>query len=160
MQLNSPTPLTERHLTGEFQCDAEELTRWLKEKALRNQIAGGTRTYVVCDEENRVIGYHALAAGSVSHVIATSAVRRNMPNPVPIIILGRLAVHADYMGEGIGKGLLKDAVLRSMRASEQIGIRAMLCHAIDENAKSFYLKHGFTASNIDPLTLMLRLPSD
>lgn len=112
---------------------------------------------MVCDDEQNVIGYYALAAGAVSHEIAPGRVKRNMPDPVPVAVLGRLAVHAGWMNQGIGRGLLKDAIQRTLQLAEQMGIRALLCHAIDENAKAFYLKHGFIESPIDPMTVMLSL---
>ena len=80
-----------------------------------------------------------------------------MPDPIPVVILARLAVHTNYSRQGIGTGLLKDASLRALNASMQIGVRAMLCHAIDEEAKSIYVKHGFVESHVDPLTMMRRL---
>lgn len=112
---------------------------------------------MVCDG-SAVVGYYALAAGSVTHAEAASKVKRNMPDPIPAIVLGRLAVHKNWMGQGIGAGLLKDAILRSIRSSEEIGVRVMLCHAIDEEAKKFYLKHGFLASPVNDMTVMLPLP--
>ncbi len=80
-----------------------------------------------------------------------------MPSPIPVVVMGRLAVHQDWVGKGIGSGLLKDAVLRTLQSSREIGIRALLCHAIDDAAKDFYLQRGFIPSPIDPLTLMLSL---
>lgn len=124
---------------------------------MANAATGASRTYVVCDEQCRVIGYYALAAGSIAADAAPGRLRRNMPDPLPVIVLGRLAVHCDWSGLGIGSGLLKDAVLRSIQASELIGVRALLCHAIDAEAKAFYLKHGFTESPLDPLTVLVGL---
>jgi len=129
---------------------------------LANAVTGASRTYVVCDEQRRVVGYYALAAGSIAAgLIAGAAVpgrlRRNMPDPLPVIVLGRLAVHSDWSGRGIGSGLLKDAVLPSIEAADLIGVRALLCHAIDEEAKAFYLKHGFSESPRDPLTVLVGL---
>jgi len=103
------------------------------------------------------VGYYALAAGAVSHAPAPGHVRRNMPAPIPVVVLGRLAVHADWAGQGIGAGLLKDAVLRALRLSRDMGIRALLCHALHEDAQRFYLHHGFVASPVEPLTVMLNL---
>ncbi|TCV93323.1 acetyltransferase (GNAT) family protein [Luteibacter rhizovicinus] len=80
-----------------------------------------------------------------------------MPDPIPVSVLGRLAVHQDWSGQGIGSGLLKDAVLRSVRLSWEIGMKAMLCHALSEEAKAFYLRRGFSESPIEPLTVMLNL---
>jgi GNAT superfamily N-acetyltransferase len=111
---------------------------------------------VVCDGVE-VIGYYALAAGAVSHHSASGSIRRNMPDPVPVMVLGRLAVHTGWAGQGVGRGLLRDALLRTLRVARDAGIRAMLCHAVSPRAKQFYLKHGFTASPIDELTVMLNV---
>lgn len=104
-----------------------------------------------------VIGFYALAPGALKLAVAPGAIRRNMPDPIPVIVLGRLAVHGNWEGKGIGRGLLKDAISRAMQAASSIGGRALLCHAIDEDAKSFYLKHGFKESPVEPLTVMLSL---
>jgi len=133
------------------------LSAWLSKRALANAVTGASRTYVVCDEQRRVVGYYALAAGSIAADAAPGRLRRNMPDPLPVIVLGRLAVHSDWSGRGIGSGLLKDAMLRSIQAAELIGVRALLCHAIDEEAKAFYLKHGFAESPLDPLMVLVGL---
>lgn len=111
---------------------------------------------MVC-EGKRVIGYYALAAGSVQRVQTQGRIRRNMPDPIPAIVLGRLAVDQAWQGHGMGADLLQDAVLRALRASREIGARVLLCHAIDAAAQAFYLHHGFVESTFDPLTLMLDL---
>ena len=157
MPLRAPVPLTAEHRLQDFRCSAPELARWLIERALQNQASGASRCFVACDERQQVVGYYALAAGSVSHEHAPGRIRRNMPAPIPVIVLARLAVHADWAGRGVGQGLLKDALQRTLGASEQIGARALLCHAIDDAAKRFYLKHGFIASPIDEMTVMLPL---
>jgi GNAT superfamily N-acetyltransferase len=131
------------------------LTRWLQERAQRNQVSGASRCFVVCDAQQNVLGYYALAAGAVSHGIAPGSIRRNMPHPIPVIVLGRLAVHADWTGQGIGAGLLKDAVQRTLHVCREIGARALVCHAMDEMAKAFYLRHGFIESPMDAMTVML-----
>ncbi|HDS0922325.1 TPA: GNAT family N-acetyltransferase [Stenotrophomonas maltophilia] len=157
MWLSAPTPLHAEHLLDDFRCSAPALAKWLLERARQNQASGASRCFVACDEQHRVVGYYALSAGSIAHEAVPGRIRRNMPDPIPVIVLGRLAVHADRAGQGIGQGLLKDAVLRALQACGQVGARALLCHAIDEPAKAFYLKHGFIASPIHPLTLMLPL---
>ena len=157
MALSAPSPLGDQHRLDDFQCTAPELTRWLLERARPNQASGASRCFVVCDGQQDVVGYYALAAGSVSHAHAPGRIRRNMPEPIPVIVLGRLAVHRGRVGQGIGQGLLKDAVQRTLRASEQIGARALLCHAIDDVAKAFYFKHGFIESPIHGMTVMLPL---
>ncbi|MBV8048389.1 MAG: GNAT family N-acetyltransferase [Paludibacterium sp.] len=156
MSLTAPHPLGDGHRLETFRCTEPELESWLKQRARKNQQDGASRCFVVCDDDT-VVGFYALAAGSVLHTQATGSIRRNMPDPIPVVVLGRLAIHTAYQGRGMGADLLKDAVLRSLRLSREMGIRALLCHAIDENAKRFYLHHGFIASPDEPLTLMLNL---
>lgn len=157
MPLGAPGPLDDDHRLDGFRCSAPELTNWLLKRALRNQASGASRCFVVCDERQHVVGYYALAAGAVAQEAAPGRIRRNMPDPIPVIVLGRLAVHVDWVGRGIGRGLLKDAVQRTLQTCEQVGARALLCHAIDEAAKTFYLKHGFIVSPIHDMTVMLPL---
>jgi len=123
---------------------------------MQNEVSGASRTYVVC-AERRVAGFYSLAVGALAHEHAPGRVRRNMPDPIPVVILGRLAVDKRYQGLGIGKSLLLDAILRTLQAAELAGIRALLVHAISANAKRFYEANGFVASPIDPMTLVLRL---
>jgi GNAT superfamily N-acetyltransferase len=155
--LQPPAPITAEHDCSAFSCAHASLAEWLQKRALANHASGGSKTCVVCTEDRQVIGYYALAPGAVAPQAATSAVRRNMPTPVPVFVLGRLAVHTQWSGMGIGAGLLKDALLRCTQAAHIVGGRALLCHAIDEQAKAFYLKHGFVVSPIEPLTLMMGL---
>jgi len=153
----APVPLTAEHDTSQFVCRHESLSAWLRKRALANAASGVSRTYVVCTVDLQVVGYYALSAGSIAAASVTGRLRRNMPDPLPVIVLGRLAVHTDWAVRGIGSGLLKDAVLRAIQASALIGVRALLCHAIDDEAMGFYLKHGFESSPLDPVTLMLGL---
>lgn len=155
-RIKPPEPLADRHVIDEFRCSERSLEDWLKKHARSNDKHGASRTYVVCDGTS-VVGYYCLSAGAVSRREAPSALRRNMPEPTPIVLLGRLAVHEQWTNRGIGEGLLKDAVLRSVSAAERIGVRALLCHALSESAKAFYLKHGFVESPISASTLMLPL---
>jgi predicted N-acetyltransferase YhbS len=155
--ISRPGPLRDEHALGDFQCSSPELAHWLIHRARKNYSEGASRCFVVCDDDRNVIGYYALAAGSMSHEIAPGKMKRNMPDPVPVIVLGRLAVDIRWIHQGAGQGLLKDAVQRALQVAEQMGIRAMLCHAIDENARAFYLKHGFVESPVDPMTVMLSL---
>lgn len=158
MAIVAPGPLDDTHRLDDFRCTSPELTRWLIERARKNHRDGASRCFVVSDEQRNVLGYYALAAGSLSHEVAPGSVRRNMPDPIPVAVLGRLAVHQDRAGRGIGSGLLKDAVLRVALTAQELGLRALLCHAIDEAAKTFYLQRGFIPSPIEPLTVMLSLP--
>jgi GNAT superfamily N-acetyltransferase len=156
-KLRAPVPLRPDHDLSGFSCQHAALNSWLVKRALANGASGASRTYVVCSGERLVVGYYALAAGSLAAVAAPNRLRRNMPDPLPLIVLGRLAVDSAWTGRGIGSGLLKDAVLRSMQAAELIGVRALLCHALDQEAKAFYVKHGFVESPLDPLTVLLAL---
>lgn len=155
MVISPPSPLSDEHRLEDFQCTSPELTNWLINRARKNHREGASRCFVACDDQQNVIGYYALAAGAVSHELAPGSVKRNMPDPIPVAVLGRLAVHTDWAGKGIGQGLLKDAVQRTLQTAQQMGIRVLLCHAIDEPAKAFYIKHGFIESPVDPMTVML-----
>lgn len=152
--LRPPERLTAAHLLEEFRSNEPELDEWLRRRALENEATGASRTYVVCTGR-RVVGYYALATGAVDRAAAPGRVRRNMPNPVPVMVIGRLAVDAAFQGRGLGSALLRDAVLRTLRAAEIAGVRAILVHAISENAKRFYERHGFGVSPTDPMTLMI-----
>jgi GNAT superfamily N-acetyltransferase len=104
-----------------------------------------------------VVGYYSLATGAVLHPVATGRSRRNMPDPIPVVLLGRLAVDRAFQGQGVGADLLRDAVLRVISAADAIGVRAILVHAVSEEAKAFYERHGFRASAIEPMTLMITM---
>lgn len=135
------------------------LDDWLKRRALGNQSSGVSRTFVVADQGARVHAYYAMAAGAVSHQLATSGVRRNMPDPVPVMVLARLAVDRRAQGLHLGAALLQDAVNRAVAVSQNAGVRALLVHALHEKARQFYEHYGFQPSPTHPMTLMLRLSS-
>ena len=157
LRLGAPQPLAARHLLDSFDCGEASLDEWLKRRALANQLAGASRTFVVADVEDRVVGYYSLAAGAVSRNLATGSVRRNMPDPVPVLVLARLAVDRHAQGMQLGAALLQDAVNRAVSVSQNAGVRALLVHALDDKAKQFYLHYGFAESPLHPLTLMLPL---
>jgi GNAT superfamily N-acetyltransferase len=154
--LRAPEKLRADHDLSEFQCGEPSLDDWLRRRALQNEESGASRTYVV-SVGRYVVGYYALAVGAVAHAEASGRVRRNMPDPVPVMIVGRLAVHKDYQGRNIGSALLRDAVLRTSQAADIAGIRAILVHAISEQAQRFYGDCGFIPSPLDPMTLMITL---
>jgi GNAT superfamily N-acetyltransferase len=156
-KLSAPEPLAATHLLDDFECGEPVLDEWLKRRAMNNQVTGASRTFVVVGEENRVRGFYALAAGAVSHVVATSSVRRNMPDPIPVMVLGRLAVDRRAQGIKLGAAMLQDAVNRAIAVSHHTGVRALLVHALHEKAKQFYEHYGFQVSPQHPMTLMLRL---
>ena len=155
-RVSAPQPLRPHHATEAFDSGIAELDGWLRRRARHNEAEGGSRTYVVTVED-RVVGYYSLAAGSVVAGAATGRVRRNMPNPIPVVILGRLAIDRAWQGRGLGGDMLRDAVLRVTAAGQAIGVRAILVHAISEGAKAFYERFGFRASPVDALTLMITL---
>ena len=159
MKLHAPQPLTADHQTDAFKCGETSLDEWLKRRALLNQANGASRTFVVVDDNHTVMGYYALAAGAVHHQDATRSIRQNMPDPLPVMVLARLAVDLRAQGIQLGAGLLRDAVERSLAVAQNAGVRALLVHALHERAKQFYLYFGFQASPVHPLTLMLRLNS-
>lgn len=154
--LSPPQPLSQQHELEAFDSGVLSLDAWLKRRGRSNEEEGASRTFVVCSGA-RIVGYYSLAAGSVLPQVATGQVRRNMPNPVPVILLGRLAVDRAWQGRGLGADLLRDAVLRVLAAGEAIGVRALLVHAISDEAKAFYEHHGFRASPVEPMTLMITL---
>jgi len=152
--LGRPEKLSPAHGLSEFDSGEPALDNWLRRRAARNERSGASRTYVVCAGA-KVAGYYSLAVGAVSHATSPGRLRRNMPDPVPVMILGRLAVDKSFQGRGVGAGLLRDAVLRTVQAAEIAGIRGVLVHAISEAAKRFYEAYGFIASPIDPMTLLI-----
>jgi GNAT superfamily N-acetyltransferase len=154
--VSAPEKLRPDHDLSSFDSGTPSLDDWLRRRALRNQESGGSRTYVVCAGK-RVIGYYALATGAVAQAEATGRTRRNMPDPIPVMVLGRLAVDSSYQGRGLGRALLRDAILRTMQAADIAGIRAMLVHAISEDARRFYERCGFQPSPVDPMTLMITM---
>ncbi len=158
MKLTVPMPLTEHHLTDGFSCGEDSLDQWLKQRSLKNQIQGASasRTFVVCDGA-RVVAYYALASGAVTSLEATGRFRRNMPDPIPVVVLGRLAVDLTWHGKGFGRALVRDAGLRVIQAASAIGIRGMTVHALTDEAKAFYEKVGFEPSPLDTHLLMITL---
>lgn len=153
-RLSAPEKLSPDHDLSQFHCGEPALDDWLRKRALQNEESGASRTYVVF-LARRVVAYYALAVGAVAHVDAPGRVRRNMPDPVPVMVIGRLAVDQTAQGQALGPALLRDAVLRTVQAAEIAGIRAILVHAISEHAKRFYEKWGFITSPIEPMTFMI-----
>jgi GNAT superfamily N-acetyltransferase len=154
--LSSPGLLTADHQLDDFVCGVDSLDDWLKRRAYPNQVNGASRSYVVT-EGKRVVGYYCLASGALQLSDTPSALRRNMPDPVPVAILGRLAVDKSYQGRGLGVALLQDAVVRTAQAAGILGIRGLLVHALSIEAKIFYEHYGFVASPTQPMTLILSL---
>lgn len=154
--VSAPEHLTAEHDVSAFDSGVPELDNWLKRRALQNEASGASRTYVVI-ADGRAVGYYALATGAIAQQEATGKVRRNMPEPIPVMVLGRLAVDRGHQGQGLGSALLKDALLRTLNAASIAGIRAVLLHAISDDARRFYENAGFSTSPVDAMTMMITL---
>ncbi|TPJ30594.1 GNAT family N-acetyltransferase [Mesorhizobium sp. B2-8-3] len=154
--LSAPVLLADSHELDFFQSGTDSLDQWLRRRARANQVSGASRTYVIA-EGTRVVGYYCLSSGGLDLVDAPGSIRRNMSDPVPMAVLGRLAVDASWQGKGLGVALLQDAVLRTGQAAAILGIRGLLVHAISDEAKAFYEQYGFQASPKNPMTLVLSL---
>ena len=154
--LSSPVVLTKEHSLADFTSGVSSLDDWLKRRAYPNQVSGASRSYVVTDGQ-RVVGYYCLASGALALSDTPGPLRRNMPDPVPMGILGRLAVDSAFHRRGLGVALLQDAVIRTAQAGGIIGIRGLIVHAISDEVKAFYEYHGFIASPTQPMTLVLSL---
>lgn len=151
--IESPAPLTAEHVLAEFDSGVASLDDWLRRRALQNQASGASRTFVVCDA-GQVVAYYALAASAVAPDAAPGRFRRNMPDPIPVVVLARLAITRDHQGRGLGRALFQDAANRVIHAADTIGIRGLLVHAITEEAKAFYVRLGLDPSPLEPMTLM------
>ena len=156
MPLSALKPIGTNHHIGDFTSGVVSLDEWLKRRALANQASGAARTFVVC-EADKVVGYYALAFGAVNVAAAPGRLRRNMPDPIPVVVLARLAVDRAYQGRSLGRALVRDAARRVVHAADAIGIRGIIVHAISEDAKAFYLALGFELSPIEPMALMVTL---
>jgi GNAT superfamily N-acetyltransferase len=154
--LSAPELLTVDCEVEAFMSGVESLDTWLKRRAMKNQVTGASRTFVACDGR-RVAAYYALASSAVAVVEATGRFGRNMPDPVPVVVLRRLAVDKSFQGNGVERALVRDADYRVIQAADTIGIRGLLVHALSAEAKAFYEHIGFDASARDPMTLMITL---
>lgn len=154
--LSAPEPLAPKHKLDGFSCGEPALDDWLKRRANANQTSGASRTYVAC-EAGVVVAYYALASSAVAVATTSGRFRRNMPDPIPVVVLGRLAVAQSHHGKGIGRALFQDAARRVINAADTIGIRGLIVHALSEDAAAFYRRLGFDASPLDPMTLMVTL---
>jgi GNAT superfamily N-acetyltransferase len=152
-----PETLDDSHVLGSFESGVPALDDWLRRRARMNQQSGASRTFVLCREDRRVIGYYALAAGAIASSEAPGRLRRNMQDPIPMMVLGRLAVDGHEQSKGLGALLLRDALARTLRAAQEIGIVGVLAHAISEEAKTFYQRWGFVEAPSHPMTLVVRL---
>lgn len=153
--LGPPVPLMAGHDVSRFDCGKVPLNDWIRDTALRAE--GRTSRCYVTTQRNRVVGFYCLAAGAVSHEGAPRKLRQNAPDPVPIVIIGRLAVDKSLQGMGVGRALLKDALLRIAKASDLVGARAVVVHVVDQRAVPFYARYGFRAFPMGNQTLFLTI---
>jgi predicted N-acetyltransferase YhbS len=154
--LTPPEPISAEHQIAEFESGEPALDEWLKKRALKSSSGGGSRCFVVCSGKT-VIGYYSLSAGAIAHEAAPKNMRRNMPDPLPALLLGRLAVDHKYHNQGLGSALLRDAMLRSATVARDAGVFAIFIHALHDQARQFYLSRGFVQSPLQPMTLMMTM---
>jgi GNAT superfamily N-acetyltransferase len=155
-RFSPPVPIADEHDLAPFDCGVQSLNDWLKKRALANHRAGASRTYVLC-HGREVIGYYCLATGAVDHDISPSQLRRNMPDPIPVVVLGRLAIDRRYQNRRLGRALLRDATVRALQVAKIVGAVALMVHSLSEDARRFYLSSGFVALPSQPMTLYLLL---
>ncbi len=156
LNLTPPAPITSDHELEEFYSGVASLDEWLRKRALKNRAAGASRCFVLCNGK-AVIGSYSLSAGAISHEAAPKPMRRNMPNPLPVLLLGRLAIDRRYHNQGLGRALLRDAMLRAVSVSGDAGVFAILVHALSDPARQFYLSRGFVESPLQPMTLLMTI---
>ena len=154
--LSAPEPLSEWHDLNAFDSGEESLDLWLRRRARSNQVSGASRTFVV-PLEGGIAAYYAISAFSIAAAQAPGLFRRNMPDPVRVALLGRLAVGRAWQGRGLGRALVRDCAMRVANAADTLGIRGIVVHAISDQAKAFYLALGFEESPADPMMLLVTL---
>ena len=156
VDLSPPIQIGPEHDLSNFESGEPVLDEWLKKRALKNHSSVASRCFVLC-AGNLVVGYYSLSAGAISHEAAPKAMRRNMPDPLPLLLLGRLAIDKHYHNRGLGSALLRDAMIRAVTVASGAGVFAILVHALSPEAKQFYLSRGFVESPLQPMTLIMTL---
>lgn len=151
---SAPRPISADDDVADFDSGEPSLDRYLRGRALANHVEGASRCFVTC-RDGRVVGFYALASASVDRADTPGRVRRNMPDPVPVILLSRLAIDVEEHGKGLGAQLLRDAITRAVAAAQIVGVRALLVHSLHDKAREFYAHFGFEPSPTDPLHLLL-----
>jgi GNAT superfamily N-acetyltransferase len=154
--LSVPSVISAKHELFGFNSGESSLDDWLKIRAIKDHASGASRCFVVCENE-KVVGYYCLSAGAITRESVPKTMRRNMPDPLPVLVLGRLAIDKKYHNKGLGSALLKDAMIRSASVAQDTGVFAILVHALSEQAKRFYLSRGFVESPIQPMTLFMTI---
>jgi GNAT superfamily N-acetyltransferase len=151
---SAPRPIGPADEVATFDSGEPSLDEYLRSRALANHVEGASRCFVTIGQ-GKVAGFYALASAAVEHRHTSGRVRRNMPDPIPVVLLSRLAVDRKEQGRGLGKQLLRDAIIRAVQAADLIGVRAMLVHALHDDARAFYAHFDFEPSPTDPLHLLL-----
>jgi predicted N-acetyltransferase YhbS len=154
--LSPPVLLAEQHELDAFHSGEPSLDDWLKKRARANQAGGASRVFVVC-QENRAVAYYALSSASIKTALAPGRFKRNMPDPIPVVLLGRLAIDLDYQRKGLGRSMVRDAAMRVSQAADTIGVRGIVVHAISDDARKFYLALGFSECPDEPMMLVVLL---
>jgi len=154
--LLAPALISDDHEVNYFDCGEPSLDEWLKTRAIKNNVSGASRCFVTCNNK-KVVGYYCLSAGAISREFAPKTMRRNMPDPLPVLVLGRLAIDKKYHNKGLGSALLRDAMIRSVSVAEDAGIFAILIHSLSEQAKRFYMSRGCVESPLQPMTLFMTI---
>jgi GNAT superfamily N-acetyltransferase len=153
-----PVILTGDHVLEEFDCGKPALDERLRNRALTNQSSGTTRTWVVVEQgSSDVIAYYASSTASILRASLPTRIRRNQPEQIPAILLARMAVDQRHKGRGLGAALLKHFMIKALEVAQSVGVRILLIHAKDDEAKTFYSHYGFVESSFDPLTLVMLL---
>lgn len=157
MSYQEPVPITKGHVPDDFDCGKPALNDWLKKHALQSDAAGAARVFVTTEDGTHIVGYYALAGADIEPADATGRLAAGQPRhrPISVVLLARLAVDAGHQGHGVGRSLLRDVMAKCITAAENIGLRAILVHAKDEEARRWYEKYGFEPSPTDPLHLIL-----
>ena len=153
-KITAPRLLLPDDLVNDFDCGNNSLNEWLKKRAAKNQNSGASRTFVICIGE-KIVGVYAITSGGIDRASAPKSIARNMPESIPVLILGRLGVDKSVQNKQLGSYLLKDALFRTWNVSRNVGVKALVVHAISDQAKLFYLKFGFIESPMSPMTLFL-----
>ena len=157
LPLTKPEEISRKHEIAAFTCERDSLDDWLKNQALKSNSAGDSKVFVILEEGGEVIGYYAISAGSVSRKEATRKIGANAPDPVPMALIGRLAIHKNHQRQNIGSALLRDAILRIAQAAEHMGIKGIMVHALDDDSAKFYAERGFQPSKVDGHHLMISI---
>jgi GNAT superfamily N-acetyltransferase len=155
-EITPPRPLLEDDERSQFDCGRDSLNAWFRRHAWHNHVSGISRTNVICDAGTKsIVGYVTLSAAQIEREFLAKAHQRNKPDPVPATLMGQLAIHKAYQGQGHARSLLLFALTAALRASREVGSFGVLTHPIDEQAREFYRRWGFEDVPFDPRRSMI-----